>query len=319
MNKKLKIAVIGGGSSYTPEIIEGFIYRKAELPIKEIWLADIEAEKVKLQITGILIEHVVKEAGLDWNIHVMLNREEALKNADFVLLQETNAEEERFNAYHTIPVVLNIVENMKRLCPDAWLVNINNSCGMVTEAIMRYGKWNKVVGLCNLPIMCQKIAAAALDEEVEDLYFRFGGLNHFHWHRVWDRLGREKTKEVIENIPFLTEQIHDLEIIPCMYLNSEQPQKPSGAFYSDVVCEFISSIYNDKCSPMVVNTMNHRAIKDLPEDVVVEVSCIITSSGPVPISWGSFDPSKKKLLQQMKDMELRKIKEAIIEDFQTAL
>jgi 6-phospho-beta-glucosidase len=414
MNKKIKIATIGGGSSYTPELMEGFIKRKDDLPIKEIWLVDIEAGKEKLEIVGNLAKRMVKSAGLDWEIHLTLDRREALKDADFVttqfrvgllearikderiplshgmLGQETNGAGGMFKAFRTIPVILDIVEDMKELCPEAWLVNFTNPSGMVTEAVMRYGNWNKVVGLCNVPILCRKIAAGALQENEEDLFFRFGGLNHFHWHRVWDKSGREKTKEVlktaytsvenmknvlksftgansgVQNIPnlsFLPEQILDLGIIPCMYhryyyitddmlkeeleafakgetraelvkrteaelfelyqdpnLSIKPPQleKRGGAFYSDAACELINSIYNDKRTHMVVSTRNQGAISDLPDDVVVEVSSIITSGGPVPISWGSFEPSGRGLLQLMKDMELTTIKAAVTGDYGTA-
>lgn len=83
----LKIATIGGGSSYTPELIEGYIKRKDELPIKEIWLVDIEAGKEKLEIVGAMAKRMIKAAGLDWEVHLTLDREAALKGADFVSTQ----------------------------------------------------------------------------------------------------------------------------------------------------------------------------------------------------------------------------------------
>lgn len=415
MNRNLKIVTIGGGSSYTPELIEGYIKRKDQLPIREIWLVDIEEGKEKLEIVGNLAKRMVQAAGLDWEVHLTLDRRKALKDADFVstqfrvglldarikderiplshgvMGQETNGAGGMLKAFRTIPVILDIVEDMKELCPHAWLVNFTNPSGMVTEAVMRYGKWDKVAGLCNVPIICRKIAAGALKEEEEDLFFRFGGLNHFHWHRVWNKKGEEKTQEVIEtayttaeglkkalqgiksntsgvqnipNISFLAGQIRNLGIIPCMYhryyyitddmLKEEleayeknetraelvkrteaelfelykdpdlktkpaQLEKRGGAFYSDAACELIASIYNDKRSHMVVSTRNNGAISDLPDDVVVEVSSIITAGGPVPVSWGSFDPSSRGLLQLMKDMELTTIKAAVTGDYDTAL
>ncbi|MEY8353532.1 6-phospho-beta-glucosidase [Lachnospiraceae bacterium 54-53] len=413
MERNLKIVTIGGGSSYTPELIEGFIKRKDQLPIREIWLVDIEEGKEKLEIVGNLAKRMVRAAGLNWEIHLTLDRRAALKDADFVstqfrvglldarikderiplshgiLGQETNGAGGMFKAFRTVPVILDIVEDMKELCPHAWLVNFTNPSGMVTEAVMRYGKWDKVVGLCNVPIMCRKIAAGALQEKEEDLFFRFGGLNHFHWHRVWNKAGEEKTGEVIEkaytsvdglrnamqgirssgvqnipNLSFLAEQIRNLGIIPCMYhryyyitddmikeeleayekgetraemvkrteaelfelykdpdlkVKPVQLEKRGGAFYSDAACELIASIFNDKGTHMVVSTRNNGAISDLPDDVVVEVSSIITAHGPVPISWGSFEPSSRGLLQLMKDMELTTIKAAVTGDYGTAL
>ncbi|MDU3405316.1 MAG: 6-phospho-beta-glucosidase, partial [Enterococcus faecalis] len=129
----LKIATIGGGSSYTPELIEGYIKRKDELPIKEIWLVDIEAGKEKLEIVGAMAKRMIKAAGLDWEVHLTLDREAALKGADFVstqfrvglldarikderiplshgvLGQETNGAGGMFKAFRTIPVILAII------------------------------------------------------------------------------------------------------------------------------------------------------------------------------------------------------------------
>ncbi len=281
MRKKIKIVTIGGGSSYTPELIEGFIKRQDKLPIKELWLVDIEEGKEKLEIVGAMAQRMVKAAGLDWEVHLTLDRKEALKDADFVstqfrvglldarikderiplshgaMGQETNGAGGMFKAFRTIPVILDIVEDMKELCPNAWLVNFTNPAGMVTEAVMRYGNWDKVVGLCNVPIMCRKIAAGGLDTEEDELTFKFAGLNHFHWHKVWDKEGTEQTQHILDsvygteegmgkalsnimkhrftkkdedaeamnnsgvkNIPmisFLRDQVKDLDGIPCMY------------------------------------------------------------------------------------------------------
>ncbi|MGM0217740.1 glycosyl hydrolase [Enterococcus sp. AZ126] len=87
MKNGIKIATIGGGSSYTPELIEGFIKRYHELPISELWLVDIEAGREKLEIVGALAKRMVEKAGLPIKIELTLDREEALKNADFVTTQ----------------------------------------------------------------------------------------------------------------------------------------------------------------------------------------------------------------------------------------
>lgn len=253
--KQIKIVTIGGGSSYTPELIEGFIKRKDELPIKEIWLVDIEEGKEKLEIVGNLAKRMVKEAGLPWEVHLTLNRREALKDADFVstqlrvglldarvkderiplshglLGQETNGAGGMFKAFRTIPVILGIVEDMKELCPNAWLINFTNPAGMVTEAVAKYGNYEKVVGLCNVPIMHTIKESEMLNKKPEELFFHFAGLNHFHWHRVYDKAGHEVTKDImnllfsednnvvanIKDIPFIEEQIRELGMLPCAY------------------------------------------------------------------------------------------------------
>ena len=280
MKDAVKIVTIGGGSSYTPELVEGFIKRYEELPIKELWLVDIEAGQEKLNIVGAMAKRMVKAANLPIDVHLTLDRREALKDADFVttqfrvgqlnarikderiplshgiLGQETNGAGGMFKAFRTIPVILDIVNDMKELCPNAWLINFTNPSGMVTEAVMKYGKWDKVVGLCNVPINCMKLASNALSIPEEELTFRFAGLNHFHWHRVWDQSGVERTQELIhklyveqdfdqlfatnkemakemkkkqeerakdagvaniKNIAFVKEQIENVGYLPCMY------------------------------------------------------------------------------------------------------
>lgn len=255
----LKIVTIGGGSSYTPELIEGYILRKDELPISEIVLVDIEDGKEKLDIVGAMAKRMVEAAGLDWKVTLTLDRKTALKDADFVttqfrvgllnarvkderiplshgiLGQETNGAGGILKAFRTIPVILDIIEDMKEACPDAWLVNFTNPAGMVTEAAIKHGGWERTVGLCNVPIGHVKTAAEKLKLPADDLFFKFAGINHFHWHRVWDKSGKERTDELIDLIYgpnqneddnhlknihsalFHYEQIQDLHMLPCGY------------------------------------------------------------------------------------------------------
>ena len=186
MDKKIKIVTIGGGSSYTPELIEGFIKRYHELPVGEIWLVDIESGKEKLEIVGNLAKRMVKKAGVPIDIHLTLDRREALKDADFVTTQirvgqldarnkderiplshgvigqETNGAGGMFKAFRTIPVILDIDKDMSQLCPNAWLINFSNPAGMVTEALLKYGINKKVIGLCNVPIGMEKAVAGMI-------------------------------------------------------------------------------------------------------------------------------------------------------------
>ena len=164
MGKKegIKIVTVGGGSSYTPELIEGFIKRIKELPVREIWLVDIEEGREKLEIVGNLAKRMVEKSGIDCKVYLTLDRREAIKDADFVttqfrvgqldarikderipfenglLGQETNGAGGMFKAFRTIPVILNIVKDIKELAPDAWLINFTNPAGIVTEAVLNY-------------------------------------------------------------------------------------------------------------------------------------------------------------------------------------
>ncbi|MFF2858004.1 6-phospho-beta-glucosidase, partial [Peribacillus sp. NPDC058002] len=176
MSKGLKIVTIGGGSSYTPELIEGFIKYHEKLPVSEIWLVDIEAGKEKLEIVGNLAKRMIEKAGVNIEVHLTLDRKKALKGADYVTTQlrvgqlaaralderiplkhgvigqETNGPGGLFKAFRTIPVILDIAHEMEELCPEAWLINFTNPAGMVTEAVLRHSNISKIIGLCNVPI-----------------------------------------------------------------------------------------------------------------------------------------------------------------------
>jgi len=252
----LKLVTIGGGSSYTPELIEGYIKRREQLPIKEIWLVDIEAGMEKLKIVGAMAQRMVKAAGLDWEVHLTLDRQAALKGADFVstqfrvgrlparikderipnyyglIGQETNGAGGIFKAFRTVPVILDIVADMKRLCPQAWLINFTNPSGMITEAIRTYGHWDRVIGLCNVPVMAMLSEPELIGKTLDQLTYKFAGIDHFHWHRVWDESGQEVTMTIIDklfgdndaglptnifDVPFFKDQLAAMRMIPCGY------------------------------------------------------------------------------------------------------
>lgn len=258
MTKGLKIATIGGGSSYTPELMEGFIKHYHELPIRELWLVDIEAGKEKLEIVGALARRMVKKAGLPIEIHLTLDREEALKDADFVTTQfrvgllEARAKDERipmkygvlgqetngpgglFKGLRTIPVILEICKDIERLCPDAWLINFTNPAGMVTEAVLRYSNITKIVGLCNVPIGMEMGIAKLLDVDHSRIHIDFAGLNHMVYgldvyvdgvsvkKEVIDLLSNPENSSFVKNIQGLgwePEFIKSLDALTCPYHN----------------------------------------------------------------------------------------------------
>lgn len=251
----LKIVVIGGGSSYTPELMNGFIRRSEELLIDEIWLVDIPEGKEHLSVIRDLSRRMWEAAGLRTKIYTTLDRKEALPDADFVITQfrvgrlyarikderipllhgmlgqETNGAGGIFKALRTIPVIREIIRDMERLCPDAWLMNFTNPSGMVTEAVIEKMGWKKCMGLCNVPTIAMMKEPALLGKKEGELTYRFGGLNHFHWHRVWDKQGREVTDKILEFIndkdggtpvniyqqPMDMELLRSMHMIPCGY------------------------------------------------------------------------------------------------------
>lgn len=403
MSNGLKITTIGGGSTYTPELIEGFIKRHKELPVKEIWLVDIEEGKEKLKIVANFAKRMVEKANVPITIHATLDRREALKDADFVttqlrvgqlearikdetiplkhnvLGQETNGPGGLFKALRTVPVILDICKEMEELCPDAWLINFTNPAGMVTEAVNRYSNIKKVIGLCNGPIGIQKGIAELFDVTEDRIYVEFVGLNHMTFtksiyldgknvtSKAAERMLENEDKIALTNIEADTwnkEFMRKLNMIPIGYLryyfqtrkmlnhqmqaaneegsraeivknveaellelykDTDLKEKPKqleqrgGAYYSEAACMLIDSIYNDRRDIQTVNTLNNGAILDFKPDTVVEVNCVVTKHGPIPITTGELPVSIKGLVQQIKTFEQLTIEAAVTGDRDTAL
>ncbi|EJQ13116.1 6-phospho-beta-glucosidase [Bacillus cereus] len=401
--KGIKIATIGGGSSYTPELIEGFIKRYDELPVREIWLVDIEEGREKLEIVGALARRMVEKAGVPMEIHLTLDRRQALQSADFVTTQmrvglldarvkderiplqlgligqETNGAGGLFKALRTIPVLLEIAEEMQELCPNAWLINFTNPAGMVTEALLRYSKHKKVIGVCNVPFNMHMSISKMLDVEMERVHIDFAGLNHmvFGTHvyvddqevteKVLDMLGNPEIQMTMKNIaplPWNPRFLKSLGVVPCPYhryyyktknileeeleafksgktraeivkkleedlfdlykdekLDIKPPQleKRGGAYYSDAACNVISSIYNDKKDIQVLNVQNKGSITEIDYDSAVEVSCIVTKNGPVPITMGKLPVQVQGLIQQIKSFERVGAEAAVTGSYDKAL
>lgn len=256
----IKIVTIGGGSSYTPELVEGFIKRYEKLPVSELWLVDIEAGREKLETVGALAQRMVKKAGLPMKVILSYDRREALKDADFVTTQmrvglldarikderiplshgmigqETNGAAGMFKAFRTIPVILDIVKDMKELCPEAWMINFTNPAGMITEAVLRYTDYKKVIGLCNVPVNMVNGFARLLDVEPERVTMELSGLNHHIFATDVFVDGQSRLEEILEiyqhisaedaismknfsTLPFSPEFIRGLHCIPCPYHN----------------------------------------------------------------------------------------------------
>ncbi len=254
--KNLKVVVIGSGSSYTPELVEGLLNRHHELPIKDLWFVDIEEGMEKAKIIADLTKRMIIKAGYDINLHLTTDRQTALKDADFVCSQfragriEARLRDERIalkyrmigqetnglggfsNACRTIPIALQIAKEMEELCPEAWLLNFTNPSGMVTEALTKYSTI-KTVGLCNVPVNMERGAAEMLGVERKDITMQVAGLNHMVWARKVLHDGKDKLAELTEALltgedkmtpknipPFQWDAglIRDLGMVPCAYL-----------------------------------------------------------------------------------------------------
>lgn len=255
MRKGIKIVTIGGGSSYTPELMEGFIKRYEELPVKDIWLVDIPEGEEKLNIVADLAQRMWDASAYDVKIHRTLDRREALADADFVttqfrvgqlearikderipdlhgmLGQETNGAGGILKAFRTIPVIGEIIQDMRALCPNAWLINFTNPSGIITEAAIKQFGWEKTIGLCNVPGIAQMREPESIGYKRGDLTYQFAGLNHFHWHKAVDPSGKDVTAQILTHVnernggtpvniymePFPDELLRSIQLVPCGY------------------------------------------------------------------------------------------------------
>ncbi len=252
--KGIKLTVIGGGSSYTPELIDGIIKRKQELPISEICLVDIQEGVHKQNIIANLAERMLIHSGLDIKVTSSINRRESIKNADFVLTQfrvgglrsrekdeviplshgligqETTGAGGFAKALRTIPVILDICKDIEELAPNAWLINFTNPAGIITEAIIKHTKV-KTIGLCNVPITMRNNIARILDVDNSRVKIDFIGLNHMIYGKdvyldneiVTDRVIKllcDGANINMKNTPDLNwdvELLRSLKLIPCPY------------------------------------------------------------------------------------------------------
>lgn len=245
----LKLTIIGAGSTYTPELLEGVILRKDSLPVTEIALMDINDEK--LQTVGSLCIRMIEKAGLKVKVILTRDLEAALTGADFVLCQirvgqlacrvldekiplkygligqETTGIGGFFKALRTIPVLMDITKHMERICPEAWLINFSNPSGILAQALQNYTKI-KTIGLCNVPINMIAGVEQALEEK--DLDIEYVGLNHLSYITGVRKGDKDLLSEALEqgtggqgmkNIPlqgFSSELIKTIGAIPSSYL-----------------------------------------------------------------------------------------------------
>lgn len=250
--KALKIAIIGAGSTYTPELIDGFLRRPESLRLDSLWFMDIHLEKAR--IVADLCRRMLAAKGIDAPLHVTDSLEAAVEGADYVLGQvrvgmlEARVRDEkiplRYNllgqettgaggfmkALRTIPVILNVARTMERLAPNAWLINFSNPSGIIAEAVLNHSSIN-MMGLCNGPINILRNARERLPEGTRHFDYDFVGLNHLCWltgiyadgvEILQDQLGAVQASTAFKNIPdmpYSADLMKAIKGIPIGYLN----------------------------------------------------------------------------------------------------
>lgn len=251
----MKVTVIGGGSSYTPELINGFLERVDSFPVTELWLMDVLPER--LEIVGGFAQRMVKAKGSPFTVHLTTDQREAVRGANYVTTQlrvgwmQARREDEYLGLRHgligqettgiggmakalrTIPVILSIAKDVKELAPGALLVNFTNPAGLVTEALARHAPNVPSVGVCNVAynmkmIMLQALAEQGMEVDPEQAELNTLGLNHLTWHRgftvdgeeMWPRLMEKYVAELkeMEHPEWEPDLIESLQMVPNYYL-----------------------------------------------------------------------------------------------------
>lgn len=245
----MRIAVVGGGSTYTPELIDGFARLRDTLPVRELVLIDPATDR--LEPVGGLARRIFAAQGHDGEIVTTTDLDAGIADADAVLLQlrvggqaarlkdetwplecgcvgqETTGAGGLAKALRTVPVVLDIAERVRRTNPGAWIIDFTNPVGIVTRALLQAG--HKTVGLCNAAIHLQRKFAALLQVPPEAVHLDHYGLNHLTWELgvrlggpggedVLPRLLDEHGEAVAEHLRMPRRLLDRLGAVPSSYL-----------------------------------------------------------------------------------------------------
>ena len=250
----MKLAVIGGGSTYTPELIDGILLRRDRLPIKTISLCDINPERLK--IVSDFARRMINAAGGGIDIETTESQAEAVKDARFVVSQFRIGQQaarhrdemlgREFNligqetvgvggfakGLRTIPVALKLADVILKHAPQAQLLNFTNPAGMITEALLSQRPELNTIGLCNVPWNIKNEIATTLNKPFKSLELDYIGLNHLSWVRGLRFEGKDLSKDAIRGFRGLTgkqahgdddpfwepESIDTIDAIPNYYL-----------------------------------------------------------------------------------------------------
>ncbi|MFF7897235.1 6-phospho-beta-glucosidase [Streptomyces sp. NPDC088817] len=215
----MKLTVVGGGSTYTPELVDGFARLRDTLPVEELVLVDPAADR--LELVGGLARRIFAHQGHPGRVVTTSDLDAAVDGADAVLLQlrvggqaarqqdetwplecgcvgqETTGAGGLAKALRTVPVVLDIAERVRRANPDAWIIDFTNPVGIVTRALL--GAGHRAVGLCNVAIGLQRKFAGMLDLAPADIHLDHVGLNHLTWETAV-RLGGPEGEDVLPRL-----------------------------------------------------------------------------------------------------------------------
>ncbi|MGW4514059.1 6-phospho-beta-glucosidase [Streptomyces sp. NPDC004393] len=245
----MKLTVVGGGSTYTPELVDGFARLRDTLPVEELVLVDPATDRVEL--VGGLARRIFARQGHPGRVVTTDDLDRAVEGADAVLLQlrvggqaareqdetwplecgcvgqETTGAGGLAKALRTVPVVLDIADRVRRANPGAWIIDFTNPVGIVTRALLQEG--HRAVGLCNVAIGFQRRFAALLGVTPADVHLDHVGLNHLTWEtgvrlggpegdNVLPKLLAEHGDSVADDLRLPRSLVDRLDVVPSYYL-----------------------------------------------------------------------------------------------------
>jgi 6-phospho-beta-glucosidase len=317
----LKIAVVGGGSTYTPELVQGFATREDRLPVDELVLHDVDAER--LGVVAGLAGRMLARAGWAGRLVQTGWRSEAIDGADFVVVQlrvggqaarlvdetlplefgcvgqETTGPGGFAKALRTVPVVLELAEEMaRRGAPGAWLVDFTNPVGIVTQALLDRG--HRAVGLCNSAIGFQRRFAARLGVAPERVELEHVGLNHLTWERAVRVDGVDRLTELLEGHgPGLARDLglplallQALGAVPSTYLRyyyatsevlDEQRRRPSRAAQVAEIERGLLELYRDPALDTKPELLERRGGAFYSEAAAALIASLNAGTGDVQV------------------------------------
>ena len=289
----LKLAVIGGGSTYTPELVDGFARRADRVQVDEIALLDIDPER--LAIVGGLAQRMLARQGWPGRVLQTTDRDAAVDGADVVLVQlRVGGQQARLGdetlpprfgligqetvgaggfakSLRTVPVVLELADAVqRRSAPGAWIVDFTNPVGIVTQALNDAG--HRSLGLCNVAIGFQRQFAARFDVEPERVELEQVGLNHLTWIRAVrvdgvDRMPELVDEELADDVHVTVERLRTDRAIPSYYLRyyddeanviAEAKAHPTRAEEVMAIERDLLELYRDPTLDVKPELLEHR-------------------------------------------------------------
>ncbi|MFI7640741.1 6-phospho-beta-glucosidase [Nonomuraea sp. NPDC049400] len=316
----MRLAVVGGGSTYTPELVDGFARLRDELPVTEIALIDPDAARLEL-VAGVS-RRMLAHAGHPARVLATSSVEEGVAGARAVLFQlrvggqaarevdetlplrcgcvgqETTGAGGLAKALRTVPVVLQIASVVRELAPQAWIVDFTNPVGIVTRALLDAG--HRAIGLCNVAIGFQRRFAAGLGVDPSRISLGHVGLNHLTWERavyldgedVLPSILRTHGQEIADSLGLRLGLLERLRAIPSYYLRyfyahdavvREQRSKPSRAAEVAALERRLLELYADPAVVTKPELLSQRGGAFYSEAAVALIASLLGDRGDTQV------------------------------------